>query len=481
MYTKITFFTMIFMIFCVTHSAHADVIINEVAWMGTVTSANDEWIELYNTGTNDVNLDGWTLSATDGSPSIDLSGTISGGGYYLVERTDDSTVPGITAGVIYSGSLSNTGETLVIKDNLEAVIDTVAMSGGWTAGDSTSKQTMQKSSGAWITAQPTPGAVNNPGSTTSSGTGSSTGTTNTTNTTTTTTSTTTPQKQKTEQEYWQEYVKQLDPDPKYSARMIVPDQAVAHVPLKMSALVKKFDTITVIEGRYEWSMGDGQSYVFRQNTPIRYTYQQPGEYVVVMKYYSNAFKEEPDSIHQKTITVLPPNIETIVDIPTGNITLTNKSDGDIDLYQWKIRQFTGNNFQFSTSLIIKQGSSITVPATVHQLPYLSNRGMQLITPTGYVIPNTFLNSPSSNSSTPRVFSQISLIPSSQPINSVQEFSTEENPETLYQRPQSTHDIPSPRRQSSNRGILLGFITFITITTLGFHRISYIKNDEKITT
>lgn len=27
----------------------SDVVINEIAWMGTIASANDEWLELYNT------------------------------------------------------------------------------------------------------------------------------------------------------------------------------------------------------------------------------------------------------------------------------------------------------------------------------------------------------------------------------------------------------------------------------------------------
>ena len=74
-----------------------EVVLNEIAWMGTLTSANDEWIELFNDTGGDVNLAGWTLAATDGTPSIALSGTIPAGGYFLLERTDDSTVPSVAA------------------------------------------------------------------------------------------------------------------------------------------------------------------------------------------------------------------------------------------------------------------------------------------------------------------------------------------------------------------------------------------------
>jgi hypothetical protein len=58
--------------------------------MGTASSANDEWIELYNNGTSSVSLEGWAISATDGSPNINLTGSINAGSYYLCERTDDT-------------------------------------------------------------------------------------------------------------------------------------------------------------------------------------------------------------------------------------------------------------------------------------------------------------------------------------------------------------------------------------------------------
>ncbi len=46
----------------------AQVVINEVAWMGTTTSTSDEWIELHNTSAASVDATGWTLESTDGTP-----------------------------------------------------------------------------------------------------------------------------------------------------------------------------------------------------------------------------------------------------------------------------------------------------------------------------------------------------------------------------------------------------------------------------
>ena len=111
------------------------VLINEVAWAGTNASANDEWIELYNPGWQAINLSGWRLAATDGNPDIALSGQIAAGGYYLLERTDDTTISDIPADLIYSGALSNNDEILRLYAPDGEVVDTANQDGGaWPAG-----------------------------------------------------------------------------------------------------------------------------------------------------------------------------------------------------------------------------------------------------------------------------------------------------------------------------------------------------------
>ena len=115
-------------------AAPLDVVLSELAWMGTTASANDEWIELHNPTSAAVNITGWLLAAGDGTPSILLSGTIPPGGYFLLERTDDTSVPGVTADQIYTGALSNTGENLTLQDELGNVIDTLNNSSGWFSG-----------------------------------------------------------------------------------------------------------------------------------------------------------------------------------------------------------------------------------------------------------------------------------------------------------------------------------------------------------
>jgi len=135
-------------------AVYGSVIINEITWMGTNVSYNDEWIELYNTAENDINLDGWILKAGDGSPEINLSGTIPAKGFYLLERTDDETIPGISADLIYTGALGNNGENLNLYNSSGNLIDEVICTDTWPAGDNSTKQTMERTiSGNWQTSQ----------------------------------------------------------------------------------------------------------------------------------------------------------------------------------------------------------------------------------------------------------------------------------------------------------------------------------------
>ncbi|MCK4782061.1 lamin tail domain-containing protein [Candidatus Parcubacteria bacterium] len=138
-----------------------DIVINEIAWMGTNISHNDEWIELYNNSNSSIKLDGWLLKTVDGSPKIELEGIIPAKSFYLLERTNDESVPEIPANQIYTGALSNKGEKLELYDNLGNLIDSVDCSSGWIAGDNKTKRTMERKSpkqqgshpGSWQTSQ----------------------------------------------------------------------------------------------------------------------------------------------------------------------------------------------------------------------------------------------------------------------------------------------------------------------------------------
>ena len=150
------------------------IIINEIAWMGTLKNSSDEWIELYNKTDKNIPLQGWTLKAIDKTPTINLEGIIPAQGFYLLERTDDNTVSDIPADQIYVKALSNSGEILQLFDSQDDIVDEINCKAGWIDGDNQTKQTMERKRSEnlgiakenWQTSQApegTPKSKNSPG------------------------------------------------------------------------------------------------------------------------------------------------------------------------------------------------------------------------------------------------------------------------------------------------------------------------------
>ncbi|MCL5611926.1 MAG: lamin tail domain-containing protein, partial [Chloroflexi bacterium] len=133
-------------------------LISEVAWAGTAANTDHEWIELHNPGSQAINLSGWKLNAADGTPNIALNGTVPAMGYFLLERDEDA-VSDIVADQLYSdNTLSNSGESLMLYDNNDVLIDTANANGGsWPAGDLSAHATMERigllpdSDSSWFT------------------------------------------------------------------------------------------------------------------------------------------------------------------------------------------------------------------------------------------------------------------------------------------------------------------------------------------
>ena len=129
-----------------THSVTAanqlrTVVINEIAWMGTIAGSSHEWIELYNNTENTVNLENWRLAESGGSADIiSLSGSIPSRGFYLIERLNDNTISNVSADLYgsWGGSgLGNSGENIVLINSSGNIIDQVNCISGWFGGTAT--------------------------------------------------------------------------------------------------------------------------------------------------------------------------------------------------------------------------------------------------------------------------------------------------------------------------------------------------------
>ena len=115
-----------------------DVVINEVSWSGSLDNSADEWIELYNGSNQDIDLSAWYIEDDLASIYTIESGVIPAHGYFLIEDSE-AAVNNVTADAIIGLSFANAGDSLVLKDFDDQMIDVVNGSGAaWYAGDSTS-------------------------------------------------------------------------------------------------------------------------------------------------------------------------------------------------------------------------------------------------------------------------------------------------------------------------------------------------------
>ncbi len=287
--------------------------------MGSASNANAEWIELYNSGASSISLDGWTLVASDGSPNIALSGVITASGFFLLERTSDDTVAGIAAGVVYAGSLSNSGETLLLKDADGAVVDSVAGGENWQAagGDNVTKQTAQRTSSGWATAAPTPNSAtvsfsSDAGTETDTGTTTSVSATSTANATGVTGSS---------------YV--MPPPPDLYAdgggdRTVI---VGADTEFKARAYDAKKNTLDFV--RFRWNFGDGST---ADGSVISHRFEYVGRYVVALEVLGekNAVSDE--------IIVTVEKVELALSLlPDGGVAIENRAGRTLDLSRWIVR------------------------------------------------------------------------------------------------------------------------------------------------
>jgi len=359
----------------------ADVKINEVAWMGTAKSQYSEWLELYNDGTDPVPLVGWKLY-TGNNLMYTLSKTIAPGGYLLVERTTASApdaVAGINdeAGSFASGGLSNSGEDLSLKDASGAVADSLPFASGWPAGDTDTKDTMQWNGSTWITAAPTPDAVNAteaipdttinsgkvpPTSDTSSSSSSNTGSTSSTSKKSSSSSKSVTTKTK--------------------LAITAPKNIFQGVRNEYDATVTIPDTLKTPQGYFYWNMGDGTTYLQSALAPIAYTYHYAGTYTVSLSYFSSPYSSQP-FMQDTTSAVVAAPLATLEVLGNGvALEITNAGTKAMDIGQWPINTTLGVRSMPPLTVIAAKAHIIVTAAS---LGLSSIQNPTLTTPDGTAV------------------------------------------------------------------------------------------------
>ncbi len=311
------------------YAAHAAVRITEVAWMGVAGTNGQygEWVELFNDGTEAVDLAGWTLTKDGGNKLIfTLTKTISPNGYLLIERTTASMqdpVPGVDdeSGTFANNGLANTGEDLVLKDASGVAVHTLSFASGWPAGDAATKETMQWYQDAWVTAPATPKAI----------------------------SSAPAQAEETEEdENSEESEEETDEEPAVKKiatsapkrvvpkfTLAVPAETYQYVEGRFAATLTLEDGQPHTEGTFVWNMGDGTVIEQNELVPLMHRYSYPGTYTVWVGYFATVFDAEPTLEAVKTVKVTIPAL-TVTALGTEAVQIENTSSAAVDLSKWRI-------------------------------------------------------------------------------------------------------------------------------------------------
>ncbi|OGG88462.1 hypothetical protein A3H15_03130 [Candidatus Kaiserbacteria bacterium RIFCSPLOWO2_12_FULL_50_28] len=139
------------------------VVINEIMYDPAGSDSGREWIEIKNEGDSPVDLSGWRFFEDNTNHNLTLkmgNAVLPPDGYAIIADNDVFFLtdwPDFD-GILFDSafSLSNTGETLAIKDGEGAIIDEVTYtSSQGAAGDGNSLHRVN--SDEWIAATPTPG------------------------------------------------------------------------------------------------------------------------------------------------------------------------------------------------------------------------------------------------------------------------------------------------------------------------------------
>ncbi|MFT5109082.1 MAG: hypothetical protein ACI8XO_003776 [Verrucomicrobiales bacterium] len=111
------------------NSLCADIVINEILHDSEPNTACSEFIELYNSGPDEVDLSGWFFS--DGVGFTFAGGTMLATDAYLVVAQDPASVAaiyGVSALGPWTGGLRNEGETVALRNNAGDLVDEVGYS-----------------------------------------------------------------------------------------------------------------------------------------------------------------------------------------------------------------------------------------------------------------------------------------------------------------------------------------------------------------
>jgi len=135
------------------------VIFNEIAWMGALTGATHEWLELKNISGGSVNMSGWQiLNENEKLKIIFPQQKMFDNKFFVLARNAANEALSLNADLVFTGAIRNEGEALRLFDNNCNLIDEVKGNPKWQFGDNKTKRPMARDKNLnWFTSYVTLG------------------------------------------------------------------------------------------------------------------------------------------------------------------------------------------------------------------------------------------------------------------------------------------------------------------------------------
>lgn len=306
--------------------ASASVSITEVMYDVPGTDSGREWLEVQNTGSENIDFSQWVFyenGSNHGLTSVQGGDTLAPGQYAII--TDDPDLfladwPNLGSISIFDSSwssFSNTGEELSIKDQDDTIVFSVTYDTSLGAdGDG---NTLQIVNGVWLAASPTPGSAN-------VSSGGNNGEENTSSET---------QNESTSSESSGVAVETQTAKEQFVISADVRRTTISNT-ITFSAQMKKTSG-PAYHGTVRWNFGDGVEVENTVSQPVQHVYQYSGEYIVTAKYWPYTYTSV-DPAHTARLQIAVQDSPIVLsELLDGAMTLVNTTVYEVDLSNWFLR------------------------------------------------------------------------------------------------------------------------------------------------
>ena len=357
--------------------AQASLIFTEVMYYPSDSDLTGEWVEIYNNGSSDVlvksdkdsyGINAWRFQKGLTEYYINSPDFTISAGEYVILANDSSLFINVLYKVIDSSvSLSNTNATnLAILDENKISVATLQYTPS--ADSQNNGNSLQLINEIWQAATPTPGEANetitppppsdddsNDNPPVSGGSSSE--------------------------------IKKIE-EPKIKVKITAPDLAFAGLPISLQGVALGYGGEPLRYGRYFWNFGDGDSKEVQINSveKLTHTYFYPGEYLMTLEYYLNAYGEAPNAFDKILIKVVGADIliSAVGAEKDFFVELTNNTGYSVDISNWTLSS-DGKNFIFPRNTAINSKKKMIISSNFTHFSALDKNTLKLINPPGEIV------------------------------------------------------------------------------------------------